>query len=732
MKKLLILPVIFGLLPLAAYSADVSAERVAAASAARGRMPSMPTAGVFQSINMTSNAPTIAANQPVNPPQPPLPPTDCGKDPNVYKENERCFCKNGYEFNKAEKICECKPLKVEKDGVCKEDESGPKPKPKPDCPGNTVDECMKAILSCVNGGGLPGGLSDLYNSDLRHAIMNGMNLCAKQVDWCIENVRVQPHCKPVYRTAADVWLDFNSRVIQPNYYSFVLRKTGLTPHQAENTCLLLDRNSYGASFTAVSASNKTTSEFNNRINAYNGQGGSKANPQGVQVNNGTASTGAAAGQFQQKNVAIQNRGGGVGGSGIDANRGYYARWDATAAECVVRVAAYNKDKQISNKWLFGALGDDKEAEAWVKAGENFNCGKDLFGFSLLNNTSTAAVVGIGGGTVVGGVVGGVIGHNQGRQFDCNNEGDRKQLWKEIWDGQLTGLNNYLDQAYALDSTQTSMDSSQCEAVVELRDVVAKAKADPCYAGQAIAERSATAEQVIQLYQSAAGVSRIDVKGTGSNAISSSVNDGYCALTFKRLIADTNGTLRCQSAKGCLSAGDFKLEVENLNNMLSKLSTLEPRSSKTVQGVLIGAGTGAAAGGLATAITAFVERNNISCRIGDGLERVGFGKGGKVDSLKEYYVKWNLNLPDTIMPTAQVADCKSWGAACGMIEPKDCADAQINFKPKGVSFVELIDGACALSGSVCVMSETVAASHELECEEHHGGGGGHEDKHDEKD
>lgn len=71
------------------------------------------------------------------------------------------------------------------------------------------------------------------------------------------------------------------------------------------------------------------------------------------------------------------------------------------ATCLIRVAAYNKDKHISNSWLFGAAGDDRPAEVWKAAGDTFSCNKDLFGFSLMNDTSTAAVVGVGGGTVLG-------------------------------------------------------------------------------------------------------------------------------------------------------------------------------------------------------------------------------------------------------------------------------------------------------------------------------------------
>ena len=159
---------------------------------------------------------------------------------------------------------------------------------------------MDDVLSCVNNGALAGGLNDLFNEDVRNAIVNGMGLCSIQVEKCMETVRRD--CKPVYRSIADVWVDFNSRKVQPAYYNFVLRKTGLTPNQAENTCWLLDKNTYGPSFAAVANSGKTTSEYDQKVGAYNGQLGNvliKNNPMGAKVNDGNP--------------------------GVDGERGHYAR-----------------------------------------------------------------------------------------------------------------------------------------------------------------------------------------------------------------------------------------------------------------------------------------------------------------------------------------------------------------------------------------------------------------------
>ena len=320
----------------------------------------------------------------------------------------------------------------------------------PECPDGgvknsdyTVEMCMNDNLRCVNNGALPNGLNDLFNKELRYAIENGMGLCAAQVEKCIKDVRRD--CANVYRASADVWIDFNSRKVQPEYYNFVLRKTGLTPNQAENTCMLLDKNTYGTSFAAVANDGKTTTEYNQKVGAYNNQqGGSlvKNNPQGVDVNDGNP--------------------------GVDGSRGHYARWDATTATCLIRVAAYNKDKQISNNWLFGAVGDDKPAEVWKAAGTSFACNKDLFGFSLLNDTKTVAVVGIGGGTLVGAGVGAIAGHGK-REFDCSRDNHREMLMAVLKaDTQMVGkLNDHLEKQ--INARGTTIDKETCDAIVKLYD-----------------------------------------------------------------------------------------------------------------------------------------------------------------------------------------------------------------------------------------------------------------------
>lgn len=621
----------------------------------------------------------------------------------------------------------------------------PKPDdPKPECPDGgvknstyTVENCMTDILSCVNGGALPGGLNDLFNEDLRNAIVNGMGLCTVQVEKCIATVR--RNCRNVYRTSADVWLDFNSRRIQPEYYNFVLRKTGLTPNQAENTCRLLDKNTYGTSFNAVANNGGVTSEYNKRTGAYNSQQGNvlvKNNPQGVQVNDNNP--------------------------GVDGQRGHYARWDATTADCWIRVAAYNKDSQIKNSWLFGAAGDDKMAEAWKQAGDTFTCNKDLFGFSLMNQTSTAAVVGIGGGTLVGAGIGAIAGHGA-RNFDCSNDGQVKKLGEQLKaSGKIAILNEYLDASNRISNNFTTLSRAQCEDIVDLAALYPQLSSalsdcesisnvstlntwtltlhwvsteqEKAQNAQAIMESVFPKCKGMTLQQCGNLLANQCQMGT-SDCIEQLKTEGYIdgdyaqnftldvkskeeligKCTFKPInIAKRNGEMiYCQNpeGQGCQTATDLSSDVRRLGGALDDLEILNGEKSNMAKSIGIGAAAGAGTGGLATAITAFVERSNINCRVGDGLEQVGFGKSYSIGTLKDFYVKWNLHLPDTIAPTANVTDCTTWRAACGTLtDLKQCAAAQVNYRPADAPTIRLIQAACTPSGSVCIENYPVAVSY----------------------
>lgn len=619
----------------------------------------------------------------------------------------------------------------------------PNPDPQPECPDGgvknseyTVERCMNDVLNCINNGALQGGLNDLFNEDLRNAIENGMGLCSVQVEKCV--TEAGQDCANVYRSSADVWIDFNSRKVQPEYYNFVLRKTGLTPNQAENTCWLLDKNTYGSSFNAVSNNGTVTAEYNNRVGAYNNQSGNvliKNQPQGVTVNDNN--------------------------SGVDGQRGHYARWDATTADCWIRVGAYNKDDHIKNSWLFGAAGDDEPAEVWRAAGDTFSCNKDLFGFSLMNQTSTAAVVGVGGGTVLGVGVGAIAGHGK-RAFDCDNAKHREMLTEDIRaNGAMGVLNEYLESDYRIGTTTKVMNVDQCNAVVNLYDSYgAVASALTACSGKEVEVKESSTVNIHIKYNSATDgsldnffannipvcLTYTDVNSCANrlatDCVSQNLNGEQCVdywvnqhgvnanvvsgasetqivggeCTFKPLnkAREFGETIYCEATAGCIDAKTAQDDIKRLKRVFDDdIINLINNGEKSNMGkaIGIGAAAGAGAGGLATAITAFVERSNINCRVGDGLAQVGFGKSYSIGSLKDFYVKWNLRLPDTVAPTALVTDCDSWKHTCAAYnDMSQCKNAQINYKPVDATETKLIRSACKVSGSVCIENYPVAKSH----------------------
>ena len=588
------------------------------------------------------------------------------------------------------------------------DNPGTPDNPNQECPDGgvrnsdyTVDTCMNDVLACINNGALPNGLNDMFNEDLRNSIVNGMGLCSVQVERCIREVRKD--CKNVYSSASDVWIDFNARKVQPEYYSFVLRRTGLTPNQAENTCLLLDRNTYGSSFTAVSNTGAVTEEYNNTVGAYNSQNGNilvKTNPQGVNVN--------------------------TGNTGVDGQRGHYARWDPTTAECLIRVAAYNKDTQIKNSWLFGAVGNDQLAEVWKAAGETFTCNKDLFGFTLMNQTNTAAVVGIGGGTVVGVGVGALAGHGK-RAFDCTNEKHLEMLTEELrTNGTMGPISNYMQNK--IPATTRVMKSEQCKEVVLLYDKLTQLESaiELCdgewvqegsvgVAAQASLVAAETEEEAQQAAQDQLDNNIKKATAAAGQVLSSGADDKKCHFKTLNLEKAKGEGIYCNAGESdCLPAIDIEKEMDRLRPVFTdEIVDLiqNGEASNMGKSIGIGAAVGAGAGGLATAITAFVERSNINCRVGDGLAQIGLNKSYTIGSLKDFYVKWNLSLPDTISPTALVVDCDSWKRACGTLtDLNQCNAAQINYRPAGATQTALITGACTASGSVCIENYPVARSY----------------------
>jgi len=680
----------------AAYS---RVNRAAAMDATNARMPSMPVLPINSVGNISTDVPTGGGNSggPVNPDPGPDNPDPGPDDPTPGTDK----CPDGGVKNSK----------------------------------YTVENCMNDIQMCINNGALPNGMNEMFSEDVRNAIIGGMNLCQVQVEKCIREVRVD--CNG-YNSAADVWVDFNARRVQPEYYNFVLRKTGLTPNQAENTCLLLDRNVYGSSFDAVSTAGNVTAEYNSKVGAYNGANGNiliKKMPQGATVNSNS--------------------------DGVDGGRGHYARWDPATADCYIRVAAYNKDTHIKNSWLFGAAGDDEPAEVWRAAGDTFSCNKDLFGFSLMNKTSTAAVVGVAGGTVLGAGVGAIAAHGK-RTFDCDNEKHREMLLEELQADATFGiLSEYLPVAERISATTKGLTTAQCENIVTLYDKytrISTALLD-CNGGRFEQDETeynvqinltcpaTTQEELTGCFNQYARVcatrgfdstgkctdylmhnicapndsgtdcrAKLVTQGVDPNIIyisSQTVTHEIKTCTFKPInLAKASGDdIYCADGEDCVSSTDIRRDVERLGDVFSDdLASLIRNGEKSTigKGIGIGAAVGAGTGGIATAITAFVERSNINCRVGDNLAQVGYGKSYSIGSLKDFYVKWNLRLPDTAAPIRTVTNCDAWTMACkSLTDLNQCKGAQVRYTPKDAA-PTLIYSACAITGDgICTINETVA-------------------------
>ena len=126
----------------------------------------------------------------------------------------------------------------------------------------------------------------------------------------------------------------------------------------------------------------------------------------------------------------------------------------------------------------------------------------------------------------------------------------------------------------------------------------------------------------------------------------------CMFKALNLDKQTGAGIYCWTESKCVPETNIKRELNRLLDVFNKdVRDLLVNGEKSNMGksIGIGAAVGAGTGGLATAITAFVERNNINCRVGDGLSQVGFGKSHSIGTLKDFYIKWNLNLPDVAAP-----------------------------------------------------------------------------------
>lgn len=600
----------------------------------------------------------------------------------------------------------------------------------------TVDACMSDIAACVSSGALPNGINSMFDAEVRDSIFNGMNLCMPQVDYCIANVHLPKNdnsgCVNMYQSALDVWADFNARRVQPAYYSFVLSRTGLTPIQAENTCLLLDRNTYGASFNAVGSTNNTTSEYANGISAYNQKPKkalTKDNPQGDKVN----TTGT-----------------------YDANRGYYARWDAQTAQCLVRVAAYNRDTLITND-VFG-IGNKEPAQVWRATGDTFTCNKDLFGFSLMNDTKKAAIVAVPVGTAVGAGIGALAG-KKASEFNCADEKQRRDLTHALRDSKnVSNLRKYLidhglsDVSEGLDdgklaSTGAIIDKDTCDQLRRLYEIGGDGKEALENCEETARIHGVKLDNNAQCYLAGLCGTYIEITSTETQKKKHTItsegcpSDGtFCTTTtnkktcseqveipidsklimreeiyedlhkrcsFKELnqAIKSDDSVYCEAADHeCVTKSQFELQINEINAAFSGLDDIfAGTKGNKGKAAAIGAASGAAAGGTATLITALVEKNRINCRVGDDLDRVEFNKSYTIDRLRDFYVKWALQVPTTISVTSAsvVTNCSNWNAICETFTNVDeCANAKVAYMPDGVYSPRQIDNACDMNGIKC--------------------------------
>lgn len=644
------------------------------------RMPSMPTLPVSVIGNISTNVPKPGTNVPSGPNTPDNPDVPDDSNPETPDEQES-ICQDAY----------------------------------------TVENCMNGLTACIDGGALPNGLKDMFNNDLRTSIINGMNLCAVQVDKCITDTTL--NCNKVYFSRADVWIDFNSRRVQPEYYSFVLSKTGLTPTQAENTCLLLDSNTYGSSFNRVKSAVKDAvkKEDGTLVDPYNNKKDpTKDNPLGEKEND-------------------------------TFDRGHYARWDAVEGECLIRVAAYNKDKLITNDSLFGAIGDGSPAESWQVAGSAFTCNKDLFDFGLMRNTRTAAAIALPGGAVLGAGTGAVVGGVRAKNGNCTNKDFRDELWGKIRNKNLGTINTFLGKnGYTgdLKSSLTTLTKDQCNAVLVLYDKMQAASdlVKACYGYLRAPVVGESNSYTITLYDTNYTVK---VESKGLNVYDNN-NSLVCSVDFDRHVTtcsdkvvvefsdifDDNSLFQSECANlatlksktgfecpdktcdDCIDFFWFAAQAGQLRDALDGVIPGEGKNPSAAKGALVGGAVGLGAGGIATGIVALIEASNIHCVVGDGLGNVQYKKSYAIDSLKDLYVKHKLNLPDTKLTGAStmIKDQTQWKNQCASYEDEDsCNDAQFYYQysttgKSGAYSTEWIYSACQWDGTSCGAKEVLFNSY----------------------
>ena len=174
--------------------------------------------------------------------------------------------------------------------------------------------------------------------------------------------------------------------------------------------------------------------------------------------------------------------------------------------------------------------------------------------------------------------------------------------------------------------------------------------------------------------------------------------GQCVFkAIDKSSVDPNRHIACTTGGNCINFRETRIQLDRLQSVLEviEIEPAEKRSATIGKATGIGAAVGAGAGGIATAITALVESDNINCRVGDGLGQVGLNKSYSIDGLKDLYVKWNLNLQDTqvLGASGAVTDEATWKDACDdYVAKKNCEEAQFYYK-NASGALEWIYSAC---------------------------------------
>ena len=186
--------------------------------------------------------------------------------------------------------------------------------------------------------------------------------------------------------------------------------------------------------------------------------------------------------------------------------------------------------------------------------------------------------------------------------------------------------------------------------------------------------------------------------------------GKCRFKPINLAKMRGESIFCEGQDGCIYHDQLEIDVRPLADVLDSLLILKGEKSNMGKSIAVGAAVGAGAGGLATIITASVEKGNITCRVADNLNQVALGKSHVIGSLRDYYVKWNLNLPDVIAPSATIDSCESWKYNCSRFNSmSECENAQFNYKPADAVTYSLVRSVCTYSGGMCIENYTVAKS-----------------------